>query len=78
MISAAALQEFKGLWRDEFGKEISDEQAAELAINLLTAFKHTYRPVRAEWPKELATEPEKMVVIEIKNDNENESKNKNN
>jgi hypothetical protein len=74
MISETALQEFKALWREEFGKEISDEQATELAINLLTAFNHTYRPVRKEWLKGQPDGAGKSVVIEIKTVNENEYK----
>lgn len=49
MISEAALQEFKNLYVEEFGEEISDEQAMELGINLLTLFNHIYRPVKKEW-----------------------------
>ena len=80
MISDIALREFKVLWRDEFGKDISDEQATELATNLLMAFNHSYRPVRKEWLKGALDETEKLVVIEINNNNENEnnSKHKNN
>ena len=72
MISQAALQEFKALYRDEFNKDISDEQATELAINLLTAFNHAYRPVRKEWLKDLENEKERKVVIGVKNENEND------
>ena len=45
MISSLALQEFKKIWLEEFGEEISDEKAAELGINLLTLFDAIYRPV---------------------------------
>jgi|GEM_PF-1433191 hypothetical protein len=76
MISDVALQEFRALWRDEFGKDISDEQATELAINLLTAFNHIYRPVRKEWLKGPPDEAEKLVVIEMRNNNENENNSK--
>lgn len=49
MISETALQEFKKLYFEEFGEEISDEQAMELSTNLLTLFNHIYRPIKKEW-----------------------------
>lgn len=49
MISEIALQEFKKLWVEEFGEEISDEQAVELGTNLLTLFHHIYRPLKKDW-----------------------------
>lgn len=48
MISNEALLEFKQIWVDEFGEEISDEIATEKAINLLTIFDAVYRPIRKE------------------------------
>jgi len=57
MISETALQEFKDLYRQEFGEEISDEKATELAINLLTLFDCIYKPVkRAQLDKIIAKE----------------------
>jgi hypothetical protein len=49
MISEIALQEFKRIWLEEFGEEISDEKATELGINLLTLFDAIYRPVPKSW-----------------------------
>lgn len=49
MISETALQEFKKLHLEEFGEEVSDEQAMELGTNLLTLFDHIYRPVKKSW-----------------------------
>jgi len=49
MISETALQEFKKLYVEEFGEEISDEQAMELGTSLLTLFDHIYRPVKKDW-----------------------------
>ena len=49
MLSEAALQEFKKIWLEETGEEISDERATELGINLLTLFHHIYRPVKKDW-----------------------------
>jgi len=49
MLSEAALQEFKKIWFEEFGEEISDEKAAELGINLLSLFNVIYKPVPKSW-----------------------------
>lgn len=49
MLSEKALEDFKGIWREQFGEDISDEKAAEEAINLLTMFDAIYRPVKKEW-----------------------------
>jgi hypothetical protein len=49
MISDTALQEFIGLWREEFSEEISEEQAMEIAPKFLNLFDHIYRPVKKEW-----------------------------
>ena len=42
MLSDKALQEFKEIWLEEIGEEISDERATELGINLLTIFDKLY------------------------------------
>lgn len=49
MLSDVALKEFKQLYLEEFGEEIDDAKATELAINLLTLFDHIYRPLKKEW-----------------------------
>lgn len=54
MISETALQEFKRLWLEEFGEEISDEQAMEVGTNLLNLFNHIYRPVKKSWLEEVS------------------------
>lgn len=56
MISDTALQEFKKIYVDEFGEEISDEQAMELGANLLTLFHHIYRPVKKDWMSAVSDE----------------------
>ena len=56
MISEAALQEFKKIWVEEGFGEISDEEAAEEAISLLTFFNHIYRPVKKSWLAEFSDE----------------------
>lgn len=57
MLSEAALRDFKQIWLEEFGEEISDERAAELGINLLTLFDHIYRPVKKSWLEEFPEKP---------------------
>ena len=52
MISDKALQEFKEIWKEEIGSEISDEQAMEEATQLLTLFDAIYRPIKKEWAKQ--------------------------
>lgn len=49
MLSDKALNEFKKIWKEEFGEDISDEKAAEEGINLLTMFDAIYRPLKKEW-----------------------------
>jgi hypothetical protein len=61
MLSEEALQEFKKIYLEEYGEEISDERATELGINLLTMFDNIYRPVKREWVKELYEELKKII-----------------
>ena len=56
MISEEALKDFKQAYLEEFGTEISEKEALELSINLLTMFNNTYRPVKEEWVKEITKE----------------------
>ncbi len=56
MISETALQAFKKTYLEEFGEEISDEQAMELATSLLSLFDHIYRPVKKKWLDEVSDE----------------------
>lgn len=53
MLSKEALKEFKLIWVEKFGEEISDEFALEQAINLLTMFDVVYRPIKKEWLDEI-------------------------
>ena len=53
MISDKALQEFKKIWKEEIGEDISDEKAMEEGTSLLTLFNVIYRPVKKEWLKKL-------------------------
>lgn len=66
MLSEKALQEFKEIYREEYGEEISDEEALKLGINLLTIFDKVYRPVKREWAEELL---KKLRQVQGKNIN---------
>ena len=55
MLTKEAVEEFKKIWREEFGEDISDEKAAEEGINLLTMFDAIYRPIKKKWVDELET-----------------------
>jgi len=44
-LSKQAIEEFKKIYREEFGKEISDEEAQEMGEGLLSLFKIIYRPI---------------------------------
>ncbi len=46
MLSKKALQEFKEIWLEEIGEEISDELAMSSATTLLNAFDKIYRPIK--------------------------------
>ncbi len=47
MLSTQSLKDFKDLWRQEYGEEISDDFAVEQAINLLTLFDAVYKPIKS-------------------------------
>ena len=49
MILEQALQEFKAIYKEHYGKDISDEEATKLAVNLLALFNVIYRPLKKEW-----------------------------
>ncbi len=49
MISKEALEEFKAIYKKKTGKDISDQDALESAIKLLTLVKAVYRPIKKEW-----------------------------
>lgn len=49
MLSDKALKEFKKIWKEQFGEDISDEKAAKEGINLLTLLNAIYRPIKKEW-----------------------------
>jgi len=47
------LRNLKRIWLEEIGEEISDEQAMELGLNLLSIFDAVYRPIKKEWLEEI-------------------------
>lgn len=53
MITKEALREFKAIYREQYGKDISDKDALDLALNLLTIMDVVYRPVKKEWVEAL-------------------------
>lgn len=53
MISDEALQEFKKIWKEQFGEDISDEKAMDKGTALLTLMNVIYRPIKKEWATEL-------------------------
>ncbi len=52
MVSKEALEEFKRIYKEEKGEDISDELAMEEAASLLTLFDAVYRPIKKEWLQE--------------------------
>lgn len=44
MLSAEAIKEFKKIYFEEYGEEISTEEAAKQANALLRLYKAIYRP----------------------------------
>jgi hypothetical protein len=49
MISKEALEDFKRIWKEEFGEDISDQKALESGIALLTLMNIVYRPIPKSW-----------------------------
>ncbi|MDD2785995.1 MAG: hypothetical protein PHS79_03825 [Patescibacteria group bacterium] len=64
MISNEALQEFKKIWREQFGEDITDAKALEEGINLLTLFNAIYRPIKKEWADEYDLKNEQNPSLE--------------
>ena len=60
MLSKEALQEFKKIWVDKFGRELPDDEAVKEATNLLTLFDAIYRPIKKE---------SESKVIKLENNN---------
>ena len=61
MISEEALKQFKIIWQEEIGQEISNELLSEIALNLLMQTNNVYKPIKVEWLNEIEKQdaPEK-------------------
>jgi len=44
-LSKEALEEFKIIYKEDFGEKISDDKALDLATRLVTLFKVIYKPI---------------------------------
>lgn len=53
MVSEKALKDFIVIYKEEFGVELEEEKALEMAINLLNFFNNIYRPIKKAWLDEL-------------------------
>jgi hypothetical protein len=47
-LSREAIDEFKAIYQDEFGRELSDDEVQEIAIRLLQFFGILVRPSPGE------------------------------
>ncbi|MDD5146890.1 MAG: hypothetical protein PHN39_04105 [Candidatus Pacebacteria bacterium] len=56
MISEQALKEFKKIWKEERGEDISDEFALEEAINTLVLYDKVYHPLPKSWEEDCQEE----------------------
>lgn len=65
MLNKQALQEFKRIWKEERGEEVSDKLAMEEATQLLTLFDAIYKPIKKAWLEEyLRDHPEELNEYE--------------
>jgi hypothetical protein len=53
MITKEDLEKFKALYKKHFDKELTDQEALDQAIKLLTIVDIVYRPIKKEWLDEL-------------------------
>ncbi len=51
-LSKKAINDFKKIYRKEFGKTISDQEAQEKGQKLLSLFKIIYRPIPQDYDKQ--------------------------
>ena len=52
VLSEKAVEDFKVAVKEEYGEEISDEQATKDALNFLTIFNLVFRKIKKEWANE--------------------------
>ncbi|MBU3922995.1 hypothetical protein KJ684_02035 [Patescibacteria group bacterium] len=55
-LSKEAIDEYKDIYKKEFGEEISDEEAKEQGTKLLSLFKIIYRPIPEDYDIESENE----------------------
>ncbi len=55
MLTQKAITEYIEIYKKEFGKDISYEEAEMQGISLLRLFKLIYKPIPKEWLKENKT-----------------------
>lgn len=48
MLSKLAIEEYQKIFKEEFGEEISDEEAREQGERLIQLFKVIYKPIPEE------------------------------
>lgn len=72
MISDKALTEFKKIWKEQFGEDISDEKAMDEATPLLTLMNVIYRPVKKEWLDESKVDKAYDILFEEVEKQQNE------
>lgn len=60
-LSKQAIDEYKAIYKKEFGKEITDAEAEEQGMKLLRLFKIIYRPIPKSWMKEHDNEGRKKA-----------------
>lgn len=64
MLSDTALNEFKAIYKKEYGVDLSDAEAAALAVSLLTLMNQIYRPIKKSWlaqPRQLPADQEPHI-----------------
>lgn len=49
MLPDEAIDEFKEIYKKEFGEKLSDEEARRKAENLIKLFDAVYRPIKKTW-----------------------------
>lgn len=47
-LSKDDIKEFKKIYKKDTGKDISNEKAQELALNLILMFKNVYKPIKSK------------------------------
>ncbi len=49
-LSRQAVEDFKAIYRDEFGEDIADDEAQEIALRLLRLFDLLLQPLPGDLP----------------------------